>query len=135
MKVLMLKGKDNCGKTTTINRVRDILSKESQTIEMEPINKADFSCVLLYRGLKVGIYSEGDYSTKIINKMNEYAEKGCDVFVCACNEFKKPQNKIQIHEGSILINKTLCDISISKEEANEKDTNRIINIINQLFIQ
>lgn len=75
MKVLMLKGKDNCGKTTTINRVRDILLKESQTIEMEPINKADFSCVLLYRGLKVGIYSEGDYSTKIINKMNEYAEK------------------------------------------------------------
>lgn len=85
MKVLMLKGKDNCGKTTTINRVRDILLKESQTIEMEPINKADFSCVLLYRGLKVGIYSEGDYSTKIIKLAHIRMDFG-EIMQSVCNQ-------------------------------------------------
>lgn len=56
MKILMLKGKGNCGKTTTIKKVFDILLKESQMIEKEIAYEPDCLCVLLYKGLKIGIF-------------------------------------------------------------------------------
>ena len=135
MKILMLKGKGNCGKTTTIKKVLDVLLKESQMIEKEAAYEPDCLCVLLYKGLKIGIFSMGDYAREIVAKIDEYAEKGCDVFLCACNDrFVTPLRKMETYECSMLIHKTLCDTSISMEEANDRDANKIINQIYLLSV-
>lgn len=131
MKILMLIGKSKCGKTTTIKKIYVHLVKESETIKfIKHENGEDFLCILTYKESKIGIYSMGDYSYEITDKIDFFEENECDIVVCACNNrFRKPRKKILEYAGSMLIEKTLSNAKITTKEANMIDANKIINTI------
>ncbi len=68
MKIVILHGKHNCGKTTTFNLLYDELIARGAEIIMPkkdlPARK-DFECILKYKEKKVALFSLGDYMLAI----------------------------------------------------------------------
>lgn len=137
MKVLMLIVKRSCGKTTTINKVFRALEKEARIVEeVNRLSPFDFSCIVEYKGKKIAFYSMGDYARALVDAMKEYAAKGCDLLVCACNErFKTPIRQLNAYPGFVKIDKTVVPKEPAlMEQANTKDANKIVEMINDSVI-
>lgn len=68
MKIVILHGKHNCGKTTTFNLLYDeIIARGAEIIMPKkdlPARK-DFECILKYKEKKVALFSLGDYMLAI----------------------------------------------------------------------
>ena len=85
MKVIFLKGRHNCGKTTTLNLLYDALKENSEIIEprRELPGREDFECVLKYDNKKIAIFSLGDYWFAPGAAIGYYAKAKCDILVVA----------------------------------------------------
>ena len=81
MKIIILYGKQHCGKTTTLRKLKNILLKNgaSETIIRDD---TDFVSVFNYKNKTIGVCSGGD-SEEIINENFTKVEKySCDIIVC-----------------------------------------------------
>jgi hypothetical protein len=121
MKIILLSGKPETGKSTTFNLLYDKLTQNgkrnivSEKKELgNPIDK-DFECVVKYRGKTVALYSMGDFDLKCIEAIVKYAH--CDVLVLAYSE-----------EHHRIIKKTEANPKSKavKLKTNEKDCEKII---------
>ena len=94
MKIILLSGKPNTGKSTTFNLLYDKLTQNGtknivvdKTVVGNPASK-DFECVVKYNNKKnninVAIFTMGDYSKAFIDVLIKYAN--CDILVLAYNE-------------------------------------------------
>ena len=85
MKVIFLKGKHNCGKTTTLNMLYDALKEKAEVVEprKELPGKGDFECVLKYNNIKIAIFSLGDYGFAPGAAIGYYTRAKCDILVVA----------------------------------------------------
>jgi predicted AAA+ superfamily ATPase len=106
MKVIMLRGPRKCGKTPILTLCDDTLMNIHGTTihtEKEFLNENDFKVILNYKGKTVAIYTMGDYSTKVIEAMKEYANKSVDVLIIACNSnLKRPMVSIRNYPHTII---------------------------------
>lgn len=104
----MLKGPSNSGKTTTLNLVYDELVKNGHAKVIEGPTATnqhnDFACILEYKGLKVAIYTMGDYVRGIRNAIKEYTNKSVDVLIIA-NSNKPQFDSLMQQPGNVLIEK------------------------------
>jgi hypothetical protein len=81
MKVIMLIGEPNSGKTTTIHEVYKSLTGHYHK-NWPP--KKDFEDIVTHKGKKIGFRSDGDLACSAIEAMAKYGKKGCDILICAC---------------------------------------------------
>lgn len=128
MELIVLKGKENTGKTTTINCVCNKL-RGKRYIESSPKNfkdlgNGDFLTVLEKEGVKIGIISQGDEADKIPIYLKELKEKDCQKIICALRkEIEKKVNLLEISKNTIL-----KEIEINKAKPNSFEQRK--NVIN-----
>lgn len=129
MKVILIIGKGNVGKTTSLNVIYDILLNNNETFiiippKQEGANPKDFSSVINYKGKSIAFFTMGDKARivkKAIINYNSY-----DYVICTCNlNFKATINSI----------KNKYDASIILKNCREHDiTNDILLLINETSI-
>jgi hypothetical protein len=127
----MLKGISNSGKTTTLNLVYENLLKNGWTsTNKKPLGgyPKDFEDIVLDKEEKqIAFYTMGDYSLLIGRAMDFYSQLKVDILVCAANDcYIRPFQ--HCHE---IIEKTISDETISEQNANNKDAEKILILIKQ----
>ena len=121
MKVIVLKGRDNSGKTTTLKKVYELLKaacEEPETdykVELE--GNDDFRDAINFAGKRIGIVTQGDYGDEIEkdykgvipselekrpalsvrDHLKILKKKKCDIAICACTTEKKIEKTIKRH--------------------------------------
>lgn len=117
MELIVLKGKENTGKTTIINWICNHLRGkgyiESSPETFRDLGNGDFLTVLQKGEGKIGIISQGDESDKIPNYLKEIEQKACSnniKVICALR--KTIENKVDLSDGGK--NTILKEIEIEK---------------------
>jgi len=140
MKIIVLTGKPNSGKTTTFEMLYDLLTKNMKNkpkINKIPNTpKKDFQCILTYKKKKVAIFSAGDNLFLICSAIFIYSE--FDYIIVAHSQSPSGKDKGRIIEltkankHQTLIVKTECKKGSSQkviDKANAKDCKKIIKAI------
>lgn len=129
MKVIMLMGTPESGKTTTLNMVYDELAKSGATVisNKSQLGKdpQDFKCILQYQGKRVGIFTMGDYYEEIIYALGYFEGMGCDVLIIANSNKSKPRDRVAADPANVIIDKTMPLSNAS----NTADMHKIIHNI------
>lgn len=98
MKLIVLRGEPNHGKTTTLRLVYDILLYQGARIltpRAHGRNTDDFKTELDYAGKHIAIYSAGDLLYDIEEKIGEFAGQGnIDVLIIASRQFSSLDARI-----------------------------------------
>ncbi len=98
MKLIVLRGNPNQGKTTTLRLVYDILLYLGAQIVVprsQGRNTDDFKTVLDYGGKRVAISSAGDLLYDVGEKIDEFAGRGdIDVLISASRPFSSLDARI-----------------------------------------
>ena len=134
MRIIALRGGDNCGKTATLNFVHTLVINAggiSTSKKKEGADPKDFSDIVNYKGMKVAFFTMGDYSYATINAINNYSSIKVNIVVLASNvKFKKPIKLIMRYPNN-LINKTIAKPSTTATNlvANTADANTIYALI------
>lgn len=88
MKIILLYGLPNTGKTTTFNLVYDKLiefgAQEAEAKTPLGKNPKDFKTILKYQGKNVAVFSMGDYYRQCRRAINDYAK--CDYLILAYSD-------------------------------------------------
>lgn len=140
MRIIVLQGIRNKGKTNTIWLLRDLLlnnggnpiPNEFQIFGNNQIHyKDDFKDIINYNGMKVALYSMGDYSTYLANAVYNYDRQGCDVLVCALstNNAKVRANNALNQFKAARINKTIASNRNNPTTENIADAQIIFNLL------
>lgn len=129
MKVIMLSGDRNSGKTTTLNMVYDELLRLGATVIMSKSqlggDPKDFECVLNYRHKNVAIFTMGDYYIETIHAMSYYEGMSCDVLIVANSNKSWATNRLKRYPVNVPLSRTM-----PRTTANEiKDRDEIIRNI------
>lgn len=127
MKIIMLKGPDNSGKTTTLNLVYNELVNNRKAKVCSYVKVGwkgdDFACTLDYKNSKVAIYSMGDYSIDIKRAIEYYTHKSADVLIIA------NRNKSKFYN---LANHLFTKAKTQKAQQNADDMNYMMQIVNAI---
>jgi hypothetical protein len=133
MKVIMLSGDTDKGKSITLNMVYDSINPktivEPKKVLGNPIYK-DFECIIEYEGKSIAFYTMGDYSNRLIDAFKKYDTK-CEYLICACNTgFQSPYKVIKNYQYTI-IEKTVAKSKAQADLdfANETDCKKIMDVI------
>ena len=115
MKVIALKGKGNCGKTTTLKEVYKILKAAGGKPELYCFkdlegNSEDIRDVINFAGKKIGIVTQGDHPKgeySVENHLKGLNDAQCDSAICACTTGKDIENTIlKYYPEATFIHKT-----------------------------
>lgn len=123
MKIIMLAGESNSGKTQTLNGVYDCIVNSSQIVQAKSQvggNEDDFECVLKYKNKHIALYTMGDYLSACYEAIIKYADK--DILLMAYNiQFAAGLDKtVKKNKNHIVVNKT---------KNNQNDINAIVKIL------
>jgi tRNA uridine 5-carbamoylmethylation protein Kti12 len=119
MKIILLSGKPNSGKSTALNLLYDkiIASKNCQILsEKYPSNSFDFECIVKYNNKTVAIKTAGDCYHWCIEAIVKYANS--DIVVLAYSDkFASALNKIVGKYGYHCV--------VQKKRPNDIDNERV----------
>ncbi len=135
MRIIVLQGMPDTGKTQTLNLVYDLLvpngggvSTNQQPLGSDP---RDFSDIVIRGTQRIAFYTMGDYSTYLANAIYDYDRQGCDVLVCALstNTAKVRANNALNQFNATRINKTVAPNATAELATNTADAQTIFNLI------
>lgn len=143
MKVIVLKGENDSGKTQTLKIVYVLLLKEgykqadSNNFQYLDGN-GDFIDILEFKGKKIGIVTQGDYSEgensvkNHLKKLKDYDHNcGCDIAICACTIGKNIEKTIlEDYPKARSIDKTTNEKVSLRLIENTQKAMEIIKILN-----
>jgi hypothetical protein len=137
MRIIVLQGKPNSRKTTTIWYVRDlILQNGGNSMRLNVFGeqvhyKDDFSEKIVFNNLKIGIFSMGDLSNTLSKVIYEYAGKGYDILVCilSLHGSKKRANQAINTYEAVRVDKTIENNRDLRKQVNLSDAQTIFNLI------
>jgi len=96
-KFILIRGKQNLGKTTTaglvycellkISEIKHMFNNKDVEVNSLEYNKdtgdlLDFNAIITMNSKRIGIISAGDDSTDLENKINDFMEIGTDIIIC-----------------------------------------------------
>jgi len=96
MDVIVLTGKVNSGKTTTLNKLFEKIHKlqNAEILRKNEIEgNRDFSAILKIDSIKIGIISYGDYLVQFKEVFNEFEKEQVDILICAARS-KETDNSV-----------------------------------------
>lgn len=106
MELIVLKGKVNVGKTTTINYVYNELRgkgyKEPDQDKFENLGKGDFLAILEKEDIKLGINSQGDEVNQIQKYLRVLENEGCSRAICTLRDTIEENNLLDNGKNKIL---------------------------------
>jgi len=131
MKIIILEGNSNKGKTTTLGMVLiGLLNKNYKLLSLTPItisSNMDFEAVLKYKNKKIAVYTRGDNIIECNSIMSKYALKKIDLIMAYSKKKTRLTFPIGIKPKKIL--KTMASSRISEVQANKRDTMKILKKI------
>lgn len=83
MRIIGLYGHSNCGKSATLNILKDILRKEGKSISSQPHPSCDTPETFEYRDLIVCVAPGGDTKDIVENNVGYFKSKNCDIAISA----------------------------------------------------
>jgi hypothetical protein len=134
MKIIVLTGQKDCGKTATLHFVHEklIVSGEKPTCfeRVGGPTYRDFCDVVMYQNNIIAVFTAGD-TKDIVEKSMKYGEqKGCSVLICACNTVFSGASdmieQIRSNPENTVIEKTISSDLVSKFEADCFDGYRVL---------
>ena len=137
MKIIVLQGKNGCGKTTTIKKLVEklIADGKGQFIcnadKLKAETSADFYVPILYDGVLLAITTRGDTERCIkppYEKYNGFAK----IFVCAAHEDGDTAALVNYWSKQhqvVCVKKVKNDIYEEREKANEQKAQELYNLI------
>ncbi len=136
MRIIVLRGGNSCGKTTTINLVYDrILLPTNGGVSRGKLqvggNKMDFSDIVTYKGLTIAFFSMGDFARDTKEAINFYNSLIVDILVIASNTNFSTPIKLIISFTHNLVSKTVASPKTKANNliANTTDANTIFGLI------
>lgn len=124
MKIILLYGQPNTGKTTTFNILNNKLVElgAQEVEEKNPLGKnpKDFKTILKYQGKNIALFSMGDFYWQCRRAIVDYAK--CDYLILAYSDKFKWNLKDAIARDS-------NNCVIAKTSNNIEDTKAIISAI------
>lgn len=137
MRIIVLQGKPNSGKTTTIWYVRDLIlqnggnSMRFNVFGEQVHYKDDFSEKIVFNNLNIGIFSMGDLSNDLSQAIYDFANKGFDLVICALSlhgSKKRANQAINTYEA-VRVDKTIENNRDLRKQVNLSDAQAIFNLI------
>lgn len=138
MRIIALKGEDDCGKSTTLNLVYDSLmnitgtTSTNKIIIGEPIHR-DFECTVTMTNQRtIGFYTMGDFARDTIKAINTFEARNVDILVLATNsKFTQPTIRINKFPNSHIIMKSIPSVKspTNTDAENQKDCNHILSLV------
>jgi len=135
MKLIVLKGKPDAGKTVTINYVYNKLRGkgyiESSVDAFKDLENGDFLTVLEKEGVKLGVVSQGDYAeteNSVENHLKKLESKECLITICAQtigNDKEGIRKTIEKYSPEI--------VTISKERACKKRAEEVNDKVKEIL--
>ena len=129
MDIVLLSGKQNSGKTETINLVYGILIAKGANVVIPKMqvggNPRDFECVLELKGKNIAIYSMGDYLCYCWSAVIKYAY--CDKLIMAYND--KFKQNLSAYVGSCSNHKVVPKSYGSASVNNQNDASTVVSHI------
>jgi hypothetical protein len=121
MRLIVLTGASNSGKTGTLNLVYDyLISKQgwkSTNKELLGGNPNDFSDIIVSGKRKIAFYTMGDYSRKVRDAISNYNTLDCDILICACNNrFTIPFRHFERYDNLIVRKEKIADETLFDTE-------------------
>jgi thymidylate kinase len=136
MRIIVLQGMPNTGKTSTLNLVYDMLVPNGGGVSTNRrvignLTQNDFSDIVIRGTQRIAFFTMGDYSTHLVNAIYDYDRQGCDVLVCALstNTSKARANNALTQFNVTRINKTIEPNKPAQLAANTADAQTIVNLI------
>lgn len=83
MRIIGLYGHSNCGKSTTLNMLKELLRKEGKSISSQPHPDSDTPETFEYKGMIVCVAPGGDTEEVVKNNVRYFKSKNCDVAISA----------------------------------------------------
>lgn len=80
-KVILLRGRENTGKTYTLNYLIGLLDKTKEVYD--DALKEDRCLVISYNGMKIAIGTKGDGEREVKENIKFAVDNGCDILVTA----------------------------------------------------
>ena len=135
MKIIFLIGKKNCGKTTTMLQLYDLLTNSMKNKPVKnKLTRKDFHCEFIYKKRRVAIFSAGDTLGLILSAIFKYSE--ADYLILPFSEGGRHKAKIladfKKNKQHTSINKVVCKMGTNKAAitiANANDCKKINNAI------
>jgi hypothetical protein len=83
--VFALYGTANAGKSTTLRKLYELLTKAYPAAHIQIIHPVgvDFTVIIEIDGVLIGIESQGDPGSRLAVSIELFAKRGCFVIVCA----------------------------------------------------
>jgi len=136
MRIIVLQGMPNTGKTRTLNLVYNMLVPNGGSVSTNrqvignPIQN-DFSDIVIRGTQRIAFYTMGDYSTHLANAIYDYDRQNCDILVCALstNTAKVRANNALNQFSATRINKTVAPNATAELATNTADAQSIFNLI------
>lgn len=96
MKVILLNGPSNSGKTTTLHELYSAICPDGKSNNIEvpkphPFDSKDSIYYVRYKGKKIGIVTIGDYAIETVFQIGIFLAKGADILVIANSNKEFPE--------------------------------------------
>ena len=140
MTIIVLQGKNGCGKTTTIKKLVEklIADGKGQFVccqdKVKAENNKDFCVPVLYNGVLLAITTRGDTEQCIkppYEKYNGFAK----IFVCAAHEDGDTAALVNCwskQQQVVCVKKAKTDVYEEREKANEQKAQELYNLVLQV---
>lgn len=142
--VICLSGSANCGKTQTLNYVREQLLKKGKIVHEEKLRSQDFRCAINVDGKIVGISSRGDIVQFLEDDLPYLEKHKCEIYICTCrtkgktrgyiNDFATGKKLIVYKKDGLSGDCDLLDNKEARIEAmNRKAADEILEILEEIL--
>ncbi len=130
--IFALRGRANSGKTTTISLLYELtIGAGFQIVRTNFGIYMDFSSVFLYKGKRIGITSSGDNHDLVHARLQEFAQEGCEICICACRTYGGTNSAIENIPGyrHDYLEKSIGENVETQRVANQGDAQRLLTCI------
>lgn len=135
MRIIVLEGLPNKGKTATLNILHKLLLQNGGvSTNKSPLggDPNDFSDIVTnYKSLKIAFYTMGDFSNYISKAIQDYDSQKCDIFICALSTtpYKVNANKRINRYQNIRVPKTISNTVNQHRLDNSNDASYLFSLI------
>ncbi len=135
--IIAIRGVGNTGKTKTIKYVYDLVKSKYPEAKIESeICRLDIRVIFTVNGVKIGIESQGDPSSRLFESIPLFVKSQCNIILCATRTKGKTVQLIKEQECYEIIwhEKSFIEGAMKQQESNIKMANtimkKIVNLIN-----
>lgn len=134
---IAISGKAEQGKSATVVILRDLI--KSRYIVKETVLKTggDIKVIIEYKGIKIGIESQGDPNSRQPNSIKEFISKNCDIIIGTCRtsgETKNVMTDTSKHGYRVFWTRNLrSDIPSTHIKLNELSSQSLLELLDSIL--